>query len=233
MRKRSHGGFTLAEMLAVIGIMLVLMVAAFGVFSTFAERLGPDTAVSSVQAMLNGARDYAATYGVTTQVMFSAMDPKEPSKQAEGTIMTLQYYDPGSSQTVYDVLGRSPLTLRNQTFVCKDMPSFSGVSVPTAGDKYNPSEGDVKRWDDYYAARLKAVKDWAVVDSGGKIQTDHRKFYVVFEPSGYLAQDPPATMGGSMITVGLTVIQLGGGSVTGFAIYPMNPNSGTRLVFEP
>jgi len=227
MRTRARTGFTLAEMLAVIGIMLVLMVAAFGLFGMFAEQVGPDAAISTIQAMLNNARDYAATYGVVTQVAFTV----DVQKPLDGTTMTLQYYAPGSTNTPTDVPGRQPFLLRNQTYVCRDMPATL-PAAPGSGvvDARDLSESQLADWARYRQQLLDAVGSFAA--SSGKIDATRATFFIVFDPAGYVSQDPPAAVAARVPEYGMTIVQLGGNKVIGYAFYPMNMNAGTRLVFQ-
>ena len=239
MAMQFHRGFTLTEMLAVIGIMLVLMVATFGMFSVFAERMGPEAAVSTIQAMLNGARDYAASNGDiirAARVKFTA----DTAKPMDGTTMTLQYLPRDGTILWLDVYTRKPISLRNQVFVCFDLPAALGdVAAPTA---FDASEENIVLWQTFQKNLLDKIGLWAL--SSGTLKTQNCEFYAVFDPTGYLIVDDEVlkTLGsassGSMtvsvnaIRNGFTVIQLAAGKVTGYATYPMNPNTGTRLIFE-
>jgi prepilin-type N-terminal cleavage/methylation domain-containing protein len=226
MSMRTHKGFTLAEMLAVIGIMLVLMVATFGVFSVFAEQTGPDGAMAVVQAMMNAARDYAATNGVLARVVFDV----DPARPQEGSTMMLQYKPPGQP-TWTDVRGRRPQALHNQLFVCKEMPpSLPDASkVQGVSDVRKMTEQDVANWKRYEADCLRAVTDFAL--SNGQLSSLHKGFCVIFDPAGYMSMDPTLT-GGQVVQYAMTVIQVGGMKVTAYRFYPVNPNTGTRIVFE-
>ena len=238
---RIRRGFTLAEMLAVVGIMLVLMVAAFGVFSTFAQRAGPDVTVSTIQAMLNGARDYAAANGVVTAVYFKGELARDAGSSATGsqaseigTVMRVRWYNPlkaGADQWE-DVRGRSAVSLGPNMYACKGLPSsFSAFSG--SGDA--KSESDVANW--------KKAEDNLIGPSGSitsqATNTGNLTFYVAFDPAGYLTNTAGTSTGssGPYATNGLTVVQLfqvvGGSSRTvAYALYPFNSMSGTRLIFD-
>jgi prepilin-type N-terminal cleavage/methylation domain-containing protein len=228
-------GFTLAEMLAVVGIMLVLMVAAFGVLTAFAERVGPETAVSTLQAMLNGARDYAAANGVVAAVRFTA-DPA--TKPQEGTTMRLCYKPVGvttnSSSAWIDVRGRSAVSLGENLYACKDLPD-SLPALLTVGANVSDAldESQVANWKANYEAQLTGPTG-AITKVATNLGTS--PFYAVFDPSGGLQTQDPA--GGSDVRVqsGLTIVLMIKTStvtkVSGFALYPLNPMSGTRLVFD-
>ena len=246
MAMQFHRGFTLTEMLAVIGIMLVLMVATFGMFSVFAERMGPEAAVSTIQAMLNGARDYAASNGDiirAARVKFTA----DTAKLMDGTTMTLQYLPRDGTTQWLDVYTRKPISLRNQVFVCFDLPATLGdEAAPVAADPTTMTpeqmEEKITEWQGFQKRLLDRIGLWAL--SSGTLKTQNCEFYAVFDPTGYLIVDDEvlktlgsASSGSMTVTVnairnGFTVIQLAAGKVTGYATYPMNPNTGTRLIFE-
>jgi prepilin-type N-terminal cleavage/methylation domain-containing protein len=225
-------GFTLAEMLAVVGIMLVLMVAAFGVFSTFAQRAGPDNAVSTIQAMLNGARDYAAANGVWAAVTFNA----DRSKPEDGTTMRLCYkaVDSGATGTWTEVRGRSAVTLGENMFACKDLPSITVPNI-TVADARN--EAQVLVWKKQVEIAITGATGTLTNDVKTKLDNYRIKpFYAVYDPSGCLT----TTAGGmaanaDYVTTGLTVVNLMPGDtprVIAYSLYPLNSMSGTRLVFE-
>ena len=218
-------GFTLIELLAVIGIMLVLMVAAFGVFNLFAKQSGPEAALSTVQAMLNAARDYAASGGVDAQVVFTA----DPARPLDGTTMRLEYKPIGAAAFV-PVPARRPILLRDEVYVLKGMPSLSGITVPApAADPRNPTEAELQAWKTYEKSLLDALTTFAF-QSDGKLKPEHREFYVVFDPAGYMKGDPAEPT--KTVQVVMTVIQASGNRVVQYAFYPINANTGTRLVFE-
>ena len=230
MTVRSSKGFTLAEMLAVIGIMLVLVVATFGVFGLFAQRMGPGSAMATIQAMLNGARDYAATNGVLTRVQFSA----DASKPEDGTTMTLQYKDPAASgATAWKaVRGRTAVSLKDRMFACRDMPTSLPTPPAAASNPRQVQEADVNLWKQYEKKMLEALTNFAY--PGGQLGSNHTEFYAIFDPAGYLriTQDEAS----KCILYGLTVVQVVGyqptARVVAYAFYPINSNTGTRVVFD-
>jgi prepilin-type N-terminal cleavage/methylation domain-containing protein len=227
-------GFTLAEMLAVVGIMLVLMVTAFGVFTSFAQRAGPDTAVSTVQAMLNGARDYAASNGVLTAVRFNV----DATKPEMGTMMQVCWKQVGDAVWT-DVRGRSPISLGENMYVCRDLPTKITAPLTVTNAK---SDSDIANWKTQYEAKLTGPGgDITNHVTGGANQVDaanKANFLVVFDPAGYL-KNLPDSGSDKYATNGLTVVQLfqvtaggGGTRVVAYALYPFNSMSGTRLIFD-
>jgi prepilin-type N-terminal cleavage/methylation domain-containing protein len=222
---RRHG-FTLVEMLAVITIMLVLMAATFGMFNLFAERSGPRSVVATLQAALNNAREYATTNGVDTLLEFKN-DPAEPE---QGTVVTLRYWAVQTSDW-QEFPGRQSLVLNKGMYVIQDLPSMTGVTVPSKPTNVrNPSAPDVVAWRDYEQKLLAQVAEHAL--SGGKISND--TFYVEFAPTGNprLKSVDAAIATGKLVQNGFTIVQLAGEKVGEFAFYPLNTSTGTRLVFE-
>jgi prepilin-type N-terminal cleavage/methylation domain-containing protein len=221
--------FTLIEMLAVIGIMLVLMVVAFGALSLFSSRLGPDEAVASIQGILNGARSYGAANVVSTRVEFSLnIDPSEmkPIMQ-DGTVVTIKYLPPGSnSQSPGDwreIPGMSRFTMGNGIFVIKGIPVTTGVVVPN-------SVGSDKsvQWRDYEKQLLKKVNDTVL-----PLRINSPWPYIEFDPIGYLVENiPSSTQNGMADVQGLTVVQVVGTQVTQYKFFLLNSYSGTRIVFD-
>jgi Tfp pilus assembly protein FimT len=221
-------------MLAVVGIMLVLMVTAFGVFSSFAQRAGPDTAVSTVQAMLNGARDYAASNGVLTAVRFKV----DMTKPELGTIMQLCWKQVGATAWT-DVRGRTPISLGENMYVCRDLPPAIAAPLTVGNAK---SESEIANWKTQYEAKLTGpggqITNHVAPDGKQVDATNKANFFVVFDPAGYL-KNLPDSGSDKYASNGLTVVQLfqvttgaGGARVIAYALYPFNSMSGTRLIFD-
>jgi len=250
---RATKAFTLIELLAVIGIMLLLMTGVFGVFSMLAQQAGPEAAVSTLQAMLNSARDYAASNGVDTQVVFSV----DTTKGTSGTTMALQYYetDPAKVAGWYYVRGRKPYSFQDRIYICKGMPSSLASPPDHAADPAKPTQaeiGSAKGWLTSNGHSVPADESTAVlvawnayrqdllqgkpsengwggvtghaldtVKKDGTLNSTRVNFNVPISPTGYIT-----TVGG------FTVVQVGGTRVVGYVFYPLNPNTGTRLLFE-
>jgi prepilin-type N-terminal cleavage/methylation domain-containing protein len=229
---RTKRGFTLAEMMVVIGIMLILMTAAVGILSTLSEQSVTDKAMSEVQAMLNGARDYAASNNVTTQVRFDA----NPDNIFDGTVMKLQTL---TGNVWADVPG-SEVKLGFSAIVCRKMPDTLPV-VPGVSVSQIPTDAEVQAWKNYRVSLLAALTTFAMNGTPPRLRTVDTQnfgltqFGVVFDPTGYLAmnQNPAseATQAGDPIYA-LTIIQIGGTKVTNYAFFPLNAASGTRIYFE-
>lgn len=237
---RTRKAFTLVEMLAVIGIMLFLMVAAFGTFSLFAERIGPEEAMATLQGILNGARSYAAANGVDTRVEFSvSVDPVSPNRvlMQDGTVVTIKYLPPGGTAATpadwKEIPGMNRMTLGNGIFVIKDFPpNLVGMAGLPAGD--------VVRWKqrekDNLDAATTLVKNH--MPDFKPRRSNEEWPNIQFDPAGYLVEDTASGTGPQA----LTVVQLLGDfdatsgdtqpRVMQYRIYLLNAHSGTRLVFE-
>ncbi len=228
---RSRNAFTLVEMLAVISIMLVLMAVTFGVFRTFAERTGPDSALARIQAVLNGARSYAATSGRDTRIMFRCED--NGGKMLEGSTLALQeyyYYEDNNTWDWRDVPGSRPVAFHERVYVCNGLPN----NLPTVGgmapaDKTKPTPQDIVRWRDYEQQVLGKVGEWAM--AGEKLKPEHDEFCIEFCPAGFPSARP-RTDDMPVVENGLTVVKVARGRVTAYAFYAVNTNTGTRLIFE-
>jgi len=229
---RSKNAFTLVEMLAVVGIMLVLMTVTFGIFNLFAERTGPDAAMARIQAFLNAARGHAAASGRDTRIQFKFKDAG--GKMMDGSTLTLQeyYYNPGNSTWAWrDVPGTSSLAFRDHVYVCYGLPNVGGMAPSAPINPMKPSPSDVARWQRYEQDVLARVENYAL--SGAELKAQHDGFYIEFCPAGFPPARPRTTPAdGPIVQDGLTIVEVAGRRVTGHAFYALNTNTGTRLVFE-
>jgi len=225
----------LVEMLAVISIMLVLMTVTFGVFRTFAERTGPEAALARIQAVLNGARDYAATSGRDTRIKFRCEDDR--SKMLEGSTLTLQEYycdQDGNAWQWRDVPGTRPVAFHDRVYVCNGLPdNLPNVGGKAPANRTNPTPQDIVWWRDYEQQVLGRVQQYAM--SGDKLKPDHDEFCIEFCPAGFpparpRSLSPPDDM--PVVEDGLTIVKVARGRVTAYAFYAINTNTGTRLIFE-
>jgi hypothetical protein len=221
-------------MLAVIGIMLVLMVATFGAFNLFAERMGPGEAQATLQGYFNGARAYAAANGVQTRVEFSVNTVRNdaglsgPSMQ-DGTVVTIKYFSDTASEW-RETPGTNRVTLGNGIFVIKGVPPTTGVVAPTS-----TGADQVAQWRAYEGQLLKKINDAVSKAMGGTPSTT----YIQFDPAGYLVEFESSTVPSGMApsVPGLTIVKLVGGDwstakVSQYRFFLINAYSGTRLVFD-
>jgi type II secretory pathway pseudopilin PulG len=208
--------FTLAELLIVIGIMMILVVGSFGVLQMISEQAGPDASLAAIQAMAYAARDYAATNGVLARVAF---EQPAGGGAKQGTVMSLEYLPAGATNwaNAVPVIGRSEVPIGDRLYVFKDVtvpaaPSGTGESVQQAWKNY---EQDV-------LARLTQV-------ASGNIRSSY-KFYLVFGPTGMVdtSGDSDTVRDGL-----LTIVEVAAdGQALSYAFYPLNANNGVQLVFE-
>jgi prepilin-type N-terminal cleavage/methylation domain-containing protein len=236
---RTRKAFTLIEMLAVIGIMLVLMVATFGAFSLFAERMGPGEAQATLQGYLNGARAYAAANGVQTRVEFGVNIVKNdkggtgPSME-DGTVVTIKYLPPeiisSSPSDWKEIPGTNRVALGNGIFVIKGLPPMS----QSASLKKTLKEGDIQGWRSYEAKARDEVNTAVSQAMGGTPPTPPP--FIQFDPAGYLVESSTVPQGMAAVP-GLTIVKLVGGGwstakVSQYRFFLLNAFSGTRLVFD-
>ena len=230
---RSRNAFTLVEMLAVISIMLVLMTVTFGVFRTFAEQTGPDAALARIQAVLNGARSYAATSGRDTRIMFKSRSKANPGEMLEGSTLTLQeyyYYEANNTWDWRGIPGSRPVAFHDRVYVCNGLPpDVGGMAPASVANRTNPTPQDIVRWRDYEQRVLGEVGKWAM--SGDKLDTKHDEFYIEFCPAGF-PPVRPRTDNMPVVENGLTIVKVARRRVTAYAFYAINTNTGTRLIFE-
>lgn len=230
---RRQAAFTLVEMLAVIAIMLILMTAAFGMFSMFSEQIGPESVLATIQAVINGARDYAATNGVSTRLLFETTDENNAQELLDGTRITMQRWS--TTDNVWEgIPGRRSVDLHGGMYVLREIPTISGVAgnMPLSS-RTAPTADDIKKWQDFERAVRDKVKAHGL--DGGKLKSrsEHNGFVIEFSPAGY----PPApgrehTTREPIVEDGLTIIRSIGEDVKGYAFYPINTNTGARHVFE-
>ena len=222
---RTRAAFTLTELLAVLGIVLIIVVGSLSVWLSLAGSAGPSRAAPVVQAMLNGARDYAVSNGKFARVVFR----NDLTEADSGTQMFFQYYKdagaPTDSSKWVDVPGRGGEPAGRNVFVLRDIPSFTWPSAT----------GDVALWEQKRAEFCIKLTQQAFggeyVEANDTFQSGQDEFYVTFSPTGVLALDSQLSSGDSNPLV-LVVIQLAGQRVGEYEFYVLNANTGTRLVFD-
>ena len=230
-------GFTLTELLAVLGIVLIVVVGSLSVWLSLAGSAGPSRAAPVVQAMLNGGRDYAVSNGKFARVVFS----NKLAKADSGTQMFLQYWNaqgaPKLSQDAspnwVDVSGRGGEPAGRNIFVLKNIPSDFPSAITQSVNLADVDADSVLRWEKYRADACGKLTEHAFSGTQDGYMTasaDFKmdRFYVTFNPTGVL------TVGGSepQNPVVLVIIQLAGQRVGEYEFYVLNANTGTRLVFE-
>jgi prepilin-type N-terminal cleavage/methylation domain-containing protein len=229
---RRYKAFTLVEMLAVVSIMLILLGVTYGIFSALAEQSGPDAVLVTVQAAVHNARDYAAGRGVHTRLVFRFKSEGGSGDMLESSTMMLQYIPPGEPLqpgSFEDVPGRQPMALPPGLYICKGFPTGM-PAPPSVASGTNITQADVERWKKYEQDLLDEVARFAM--SGTDLKNEHDEFYIEFEPSGYPPASPISSRTRIVEEGGLTIVRVAGKQVLGYAFFPFNPNTGTRLVFD-
>jgi len=220
-------GFTLTELLAVLGIVLIVVVGSLSVWLSLAGSAGPSRAAPVVQAMLNGGRDYAVSNGKFARVVFS----NDLAKADSGTQMFFQYYKdagaPTDSSKWVDVPRRGGEPAGRNIFVLRDLPS----PFPTAPTSVGADR--VQAWEAYRAGVCDALTGHAFSGAGGgyldkdsAFESGQETFYVTFSPTGVLALDSQLPNGNPNPLV-LVIIQLAGPRVGEYEFYVLNANTGT------
>lgn len=231
--RRMRRGFTLTEMLAVIGIGMVLMAGTIGALYALAGHIGPDNGAATLQAMLNATKAYAASHGVEARlVVESSMDNLE-----NGSRLYVQYKEPDDAGWGNPVVAPvNEVNLGKNMVVLRDLPSGM-PSLPSAAPPKDraPTAAEIDQWRDYRNDLMQALARHGfsdvsngIIGQGGDVRADQDEFYVYFEPEGYLKRDPPAD-GAEQV---LLIVQIGGRRVKEYAFYPLNPNTGSRMLFE-
>ncbi len=223
MRRRD--AFTLVEMLAVVSIMLLLLGAAYGIFATLTQQTGPESVLVTLQAAIHNARDYAAANGVSARVLFRSKGPT--GNPLESTVLVLQHLPP-EADDFEDIPGRQPIAMPPGLYVCNGFPSGAAPTPPAVSSDGRVSETQARQWEQYERSLMQWVGDEFL--SGSNLRADQDRFCIEFGPAGYPPPEPQSSE--DIASRGLTILQVTGQRVLGYAFYTMNPNTGTRLVFE-
>ncbi|HUS44682.1 MAG TPA: type II secretion system protein [Phycisphaerae bacterium] len=215
---KAKAGFTLTELLVVIGIGLILVAGSVSVLVALSGRIGPRQAVSTVQAMLNGARFHA----VSDQVKAAAVVFESEAAGAEhGTKLSIWVARrPSSGSWDWEPVPGAEESLPASIFV---------INMPT---NLHSGEGDQNHREGL-AEDIKGA--WS-----------NQPFCALFGPTGVMLRgsdvtgsdlnDLPGSISTSQVVeLGLVVFRVTGDAqdqIGDFVFYPLNVNAGTRLVFE-
>jgi len=222
MKMKAKTGFTLTELLAVIGIGLILVAGSVSVLVALSGRIGPRQAVGTVQSMLNGARFHA----VSDQVKAAAVVfESEDAGGEHGAKLSIWVARQTSG---WEPVPGAEETLPAGIFVI-NMSSSLASGTP-------PSGGNADAWQKHRQ------------DIAEKINTERKKnaqktFCALFGPTGVMLKDDaglsssglPSGSLSQVVTLGLAIFRVTGedqDQVGEFVFYPLNVNTGTRLVFE-
>jgi len=230
VRINAKAAFTLTELLAVMAIGLILVAGSIGVLVALASSIGPSNAAAELQSMLNAARSYAASEKVSARLVLKT----DASDLEHGTVMKIEYLPAGKTNWTSESLAvpnRPSVSLGRSLFVLS-LSTSDLTSLPTApaapADARNPTVAEQTSWRNYRAGVLSALKGKIYNPTG--TPKPSVVFYVYFDPSGYLSLDVAGQATTTPIV--LVIMQVGGNQVTEYMFYPLNPNTGTRLVFE-
>lgn len=227
-----YRAFTLVEMLAVVSIMLILLGVTYGIFTTLAQQTGPDAVLVTLQAAVHNARDYAASAGVPTRLVFRCTPEGSSSTQLESSYMLLQYIPKGealSAQSFEDVPGWQPAALPRGLFVCKGYPT-NLPTPPSSVASGDVTEAQIEQYQKYEQQVLDRLASFALTTR--KLKSEHDGFCVEFGAAGYPPAAPITPANDLADEGGLTVVRVTGERVLGYAFFPFNTNAGTRLIFS-
>ncbi len=250
---RAKRAFTLTELLAVLGIMLVMVLGAVGVLVGLAGQMGPGRAVNSLQSMVYAARETAATRLTDAKLVFRVNDDTQDTIR-EGSYVAIWYRNPESDE--YEPLPYiEPVNLGTNLYVIRlgaddmsNMPELHDIECNDCGTEFDfPTGGDAGSLtctgcgstNLNYKHREQQLHEWLTAHvTGGtppRVLASHTDFELTVHAGGHIdvvvdnEQSPDYA---SAVPVVLVIVQFSGGQVRGHAYYPMNLNTGTRLVFE-
>jgi Tfp pilus assembly protein FimT len=221
-RRPVRRGFTLAELLAVVGVIMILVVGSFGVLAMVGEARGPQSALPTLQSMCNAARDMAVTNGAMARIKFICTSAGSGSTAGSQTVMSLEKStDNGNSWKAVPDQVEVPIAEHMMILVLAGNGSSKAyaVTMPSTDPSAPSYRGDV------LTAMTNAGNIYAG-KPGSPASSSSTIFYLVFNATG--AVDPSSDVQTTMVVVDRSA----DGQVQGYAIYLLNKNTGTRLVFE-
>ena len=220
-RRPVRRGFTLAELLAVIGVILVLVVGSFGVLAMVGQAKGPQSALPTLQSMCNAARDLAVTSGGWARVTFMLPPTGTTTTSGTQTVMSIQKSADGSSWTSIPDQVEVPIGEHMLVLVLASSGSSQSyaVTMPSTDISSPTYRADV------LTTMTNAANAYAG-KAGQPTSSSQTIFYLVFNSTG--AVDPTSNVQTTMVVTD----RAADGNVEAYAIYLINRNTGTRLVFE-
>lgn len=169
--RQSRKGFTLVELLVVIGIIGVVMTMAAGVLRDAGKGRGMDSGVEMLENLINEARATAQGNDTYTRLVIAA-DPKDTSADSRHLrFMTVQMFRKGVGRT----------TAYDGTEVAQDgrwVSTSAGVTLPP-GVFFSPHYSTALGWSDGAEGSMIGQ---GVTRLSGKGQT--RIYYIEFDEKG-------------------------------------------------
>lgn len=214
-RNRSSApGFTLTELLAVLGIILILGTVTVSVFMSLSKQEGPERGAAVLQAAIVGARSHAVeTLRKTRLVINSVWTPEGSS------ILTMQEFarNPETGQIGWISVRTPPVELSKGTYAFNvDFPS-----VPPNTQDANIAIG---------TALTKALWVEGTPENPPHFKEEKQGCFIQFTPEGTL--DWNSFDDDKAVDLQLVLVAMGGDRVSSWSHYVINSNTGTRLVFE-
>jgi len=211
--RSSAPGFTLTEMLAVLGIILIIGTVTVSAFMSLGQQQGPERGAAVLQSAIVGARSLAVETHHKTRLAISSVWTQDGS-----SVLTMQEFarNPQTGQQEWISAQRSPVELPVGVYALNvDFPAVPSDAL------------------DMNDAICSALTD-SVMSTGGSggpnFKMDKRQCFVQFTPEGTLDwgsfSDPQA------VDSQLVLVRLGGDRIAAYSSYVLNTNTGTRLVFE-
>ena len=213
-RNRSSApGFTLTEMLAVLGIILIIGTVSVSAFMGLSQQQGPERGAAVLQSAIVGARSHAVETLRKTRLVISSVWTQEGS-----SVLTMQEF------------ARNPQTGQQAWISVRGSPVELPIGVYALNVDFPAVPADAR---DKNEAICSALTD-SVLSVGGSdrpnFKEDKRQCFVQFTPEGTLDWDSFGDE--EAVASQLVLVRLGGDRIASYSSYVLNSNTGTRLVFE-